>query len=76
MSFSEIFELLEEKSEPKTEISLPLSMFKDRRVGMLEQTVVYLKDSEELKFSQIAKLLNRDQRTIWVTYHKAKEKLK
>lgn len=34
----------------------------------LETIVQYLKDEESLNFSVIAKLLNRDERTIWTTY--------
>jgi len=58
------------------ELVLPLHIFKDRRLGMLESTIVYLKDSKNLTFNQIAKELNRDNRTIWSAYHKAKKKLK
>lgn len=58
------------------EKTLPLDIFKDRRLGMLEAAVVYLTDTKKLSFNEIAKLLNRDNRTIWATYHKAQKKLK
>jgi predicted DNA-binding protein (UPF0251 family) len=40
----------------------------------LEAIVCYLKEILRLRFSEIAELLNRDQRTIWVTYANAKKK--
>jgi predicted DNA-binding protein (UPF0251 family) len=58
------------------EISLPIEIFKNRKLGMLESAVLYLVDDLNLSFNKIAKMLNRDNRTIWATYHKAKKKLK
>jgi transposase-like protein len=57
--------LLEEKF-------VPLSIVSGK--SSLEAIVLYLKDFSRLKFKDIAKLLNRDQRTIWVTYANAKKK--
>jgi hypothetical protein len=58
------------------EINLPITIFTNRKLGMLESAVVYLSEEKKLSFNQIAKLLNRDNRTIWSTYHKARGKLK
>ena len=41
---------------------------------MLESTVVFLKDKCKLSYHEIAVLLNRDDRTIWTSYNKAKKK--
>ena len=38
--------------------------------------VVYLKESQGLKYSEIGELLNRNERTIWTCYHRAKKKQK
>lgn len=51
---------------------VPLSIISGK--SSLEALVLYLKDFSELRFNDIAKLLNRDQRTIWVTYANAKKK--
>ncbi len=51
---------------------LPLSILKNN--SSLEVIVLYLKEISGLKFNQIAELLNRDQRTVWVTYANAKKK--
>ena len=56
-------------------VNVPTFIFKDRNLAALEALVVYLKDSQGMTYAQIAKLLNRDQRTIWTSYKRAKEKL-
>jgi len=54
------------------ETSIPLNIL--RHNSSLEAIVFYLKEILNLKFSEIAGLLNRDQRTIWVTYSNSKKK--
>lgn len=54
------------------EILIPLGIVKDN--SSLEAIVLYLKEIRSLKFNEIANLLNRNQRTIWVTYANAKKK--
>jgi predicted DNA-binding protein (UPF0251 family) len=54
------------------DMSIPLSIIRDN--SSLEAMVLYLKEILNMKFSYIAELLNRDQRTIWVTYTNAKKK--
>ena len=57
----------------KTLVFLPTSIFKDRKLTTLESIVVYLKE-QGLKYSEIAKLLDRDQRNIWTVYSRARKK--
>ena len=52
---------------------LPISIFNDK-LSILEAAVSYLKDHYHLKFSQIAKIVNKDDRTIWTTYKRAVNK--
>ena len=52
---------------------VPLSIFKDRSLSVLETLVYYLKDSG-FTFKEISLLINRDQRTIWTVYSRAKRK--
>ena len=54
---------------------IPISIFQNK-LGALENTVLYLKDVLELSYHNIAVLLERDDRTIWSTYRKAKLKIK
>ncbi|MFH1439318.1 MAG: hypothetical protein ABIG89_02050, partial [Candidatus Woesearchaeota archaeon] len=55
-------------------IKVPLVLFRSRSLSMMEHLVKYLKESYNLKFSQIAKLLNKDQRTIWTIYMRSCKK--
>jgi predicted DNA-binding protein (UPF0251 family) len=54
------------------EILIPLSVINHN--SSLEAIVLYLKEICGLRFTEIAELLNRDQRTIWVTYANARKK--
>jgi len=63
------------KKEQNMEIlQIPLSVLQDRSVAVLESIVEYLKEEKNLKYSEIATLLNRDQRTIWTVYNRVKKK--
>ena len=55
---------------------IPSFVFRDRSVAVLECMVEYMKDSQGLTFHEIAVLLNRDDRTIWTVYRRAKLKRK
>jgi len=69
LSSEQIFGLLE-----KDEKSVPVSIFKNRKLGILEHIVVYLRDACSLSLGDIAHILNRDNRTIWSSYNQAKKK--
>ena len=58
----------------KTDIFLPASIFKDKRLTTLESVIIYLKE-KGLRYSEIAELLERDQRNIWTTYSRARKKM-
>lgn len=62
------------KIEEIAELFLPTSIFLDRSVSVLEAISEHLKDKENLSYHEIAVLLNRDDRTIWTCYHRAKKK--
>ncbi len=57
-----------------TKYLIPLSVFADRRFSNLEAMVAFIKTRYSLKFSEIAGILHRDQRTIWTVYNRAKNK--
>ncbi|MEK6893667.1 MAG: hypothetical protein AABX07_05705, partial [Nanoarchaeota archaeon] len=59
----------------KVFLVLPVSIFKDRNLTILESIVIYLK-KKGLKYNEIAKLLNRDQRNVWTIHSKAEKKTK
>jgi hypothetical protein len=69
-------DLYKEERLRKESPRVPLSLFSNRKLGVLEVIVKCLKENFELTYSRIASILNRDQRTIWTTYKKAKDKEK
>ncbi len=54
-------------------LTIPILLFKDRRLSVLEHIVFYLK-GKDMKFSDIARVLKRNPRTIWTIYQRAKIK--
>jgi len=56
--------------------SIPVSILQDRNLSVLENVASYLKDTFGLTYHKIAVLLNRDDRTIWTVYQRAKKKKK
>jgi hypothetical protein len=55
---------------------LPLHIFSEKRLGILEAATKYLKENQSMKYCEIAKHLNRDERTVWVSYNNAIKKRK
>jgi len=57
------------------EIFLPAGIFRKRHLSILETIVDFLK-KRNLRNSQIAKILNKDQRTIWTVCSRIEKKMK
>lgn len=75
-SYNEAVKKRKERLEVrKSRISVPYYIFKDRRLSVLEALVTYLRDNFKLRYSEIADLLNRDERNIWTVYHRGKNKI-
>ncbi|MBL7055569.1 hypothetical protein ISS07_01510 [Candidatus Woesearchaeota archaeon] len=60
------------KKKPK--FFIPSYILRNENLSVLENLVKYLKEELNLKYSEIARILERDQRTIWTTYKKAETK--
>lgn len=56
------------------DIFVPISIFGDRKLGILESLILHLKDTKGLRMPRIASILGRDNRIIWTTYLRAKKK--
>jgi len=56
------------------DIFMPVALFANREFGIMEAVVKYLVENRGLRFAEIARMLNKDQRMIAVTYHNAKRK--
>ena len=63
---------LKEKSS-KLNIEVPVSIFKEE-AGPAELLCTYLHENLNLKFSEISKFINRDQRTVWMNCHNSGKK--
>jgi DNA-binding NarL/FixJ family response regulator len=68
-------------SKPKTELKtssvyVPLSVLLDRRYAVLESIVLFLKERLGLSYHEIAKMLGRNDRTIWTVYNRLQKKQK
>lgn len=53
---------------------IPISILKNKNLTVLENIVAYLKQFHNLNYSTIAKLLKRDDRTIWTVWHNVLKK--
>ncbi len=53
---------------------IPVSIFADRKFSVLELIAQYLKNNFGLRYSEIAALVNRDERNIWTSYKNYKNK--
>jgi hypothetical protein len=57
-------------------VNIPSFVFKDRTLSVLEVMTEYLHDNKKMRFCDIALILNRDERTVWTVYRRAKLKRK
>jgi len=60
---------------PSSKYFIPISIFQNK-LGAQENIILYLKDELDLSYHTIATLLERNDRTIWTMYKKAKNKVK
>jgi predicted DNA-binding protein (UPF0251 family) len=60
--------------EEQESIEIPLSRLVSDKLSVAELIVGYLKDEQHMKNSEIARLMKRDDRTIWTLYKRYKEK--
>lgn len=60
----------------EAKLCIPVEIFRDRSLGILEILSAYLKEEKGLKYCKIARLLNKDDRTIWTACRRASTKRK
>ena len=54
--------------------TIPLNLFKERTLSILETLVKYLKEQYEMNYHDIGQALERNERTIWTVYQRGKKK--
>jgi len=64
----------QEKTETEQSIDIPSAILRDRTLKVLESIVEFLKEKKQMNYREIGTLLNRDERTIWTVYNRAKKK--
>jgi len=62
-----------DKLEAESRYNIPVSVLAGK-FPVLEAVVKHLKESYQLTFADIAKLLSRDQRTVWTVYRRSKKR--
>ncbi len=62
-----------EVEETKEKISIPIKIFSNRKLSILENLVYYLREKGH-KNSEISRLIDKDPRNVWTLYSRAKNK--
>lgn len=55
-------------------VTIPILLLRSRQYSVLETITLYLKEAYNMKYSEIARLTQRNDRTIWTVYKRAKQK--
>ena len=63
-----------DKLDIKSDFFIPISIFSNLKLSVLETIVKHLKEKLNLTYHNIAVLLKRDDRTIWTIYSRAIKK--
>ena len=59
----------------KGQMAVPLNIFSDRKLSILENLCTYIKEKYNLTYHDISVLLGKDDRTIWTVVSRARKKL-
>ena len=60
----------------KNELFIPLSIFKNRDLSILENLITHLKEECNISVKEISLLINKKLSTVWTAYNRAKKKRK
>jgi hypothetical protein len=64
------------KLDSSSDQNIPIEIFRNKVLSVLENLTSYLKDVMGLTYHEIAVLLNRNDRTIWTVYNRVLKKKK
>ncbi|MBN1156874.1 hypothetical protein JXA85_04605 [Candidatus Woesearchaeota archaeon] len=76
IGYDEVSKLITERQEQLNLSVVPLEIFSERPLGILECIVKFLREERGMSLNQIAKMLLRDNRTIWSSYNNSLKKKK
>ena len=75
IDLGKLVEIAKEGEVEKKEISVPVEIFR-QGISPAEALCKYFKENLGLRFSQIADIINRNERTVWINYRDAMKKMK
>ena len=70
-----LFSLVMSLKEKKDSDLIPVSIFDNEKLSILEALVKYMKENLRLRHVAIGTILRRSDKTIWTTYQKSKQKM-
>lgn len=70
VSVDDLLETARIKKTKESIFEIPIEIFSGD-ISPAEALCKYLKEEKEMRFSEIARLINRDQRTVWISYRNA-----
>ena len=68
--YNELIAKLDEK------ILIPVSVFSNRKLSILESLSIYIKEKYDMNYHQIALILGKNDRTIWTVVNRGRKKIK
>jgi len=76
IGIEELLEISEKREyEDELEVQIPVNIF-NQQISPAEALCKYLKENLGLNFRNIARLINRDERTVWINYRNSVKKKK
>jgi len=76
ISDDELIRTLLKRNQDRKETAIPSTILQNRNLGVLEIICKYLKENCSHSFKDIASMLSRDQRVVWMSYNSARKKMK
>ena len=73
-SFSDVLNTVRETKDRQQSV-VRSSIFLEKKLGIMESLVKYLREEKQLSYHAIALSLKRDDRVIWATYNNARRKV-
>ncbi len=64
----------EDKNNLQNNIFIPINLFKNRNLSIMEIVISHLHKEKGLKFSEISRMINKDPRTVWTTWNRSEIK--
>ena len=60
--------------DASSKVVIPVNIFEDRKLSVFENLISYLINEEHFEMNELSRLLNRDYKTVWTCYNRAKVK--